>query len=124
MSNRLLKQEEIDALLNAQVSEPAQPEFADADILEEPVQESLSAESISGEPRPEIAGAQTIAEQPKVDYSTLTDEQKDALGEVGNICMGSGSTTLSMLLNQKVNITSPRVTITTLNPHAIEGHNL
>ncbi|HBC91369.1 MAG TPA: flagellar motor switch phosphatase FliY, partial [Pelotomaculum sp.] len=44
----------------------------------------------------------------------LTDEEKDALGEVGNICMGSSSTTLSMLLNQPVNITSPRVTITTM----------
>lgn len=113
MSNKLLKQEEIDALLNSQVSEPTQPESADADFLEEPVQEILSEESVSGEPEPEIAAAQTIAEKPE-DFSGLTEEQKDALGEVGNICMGSASTTLSMLLNQKVNITSPRVTITTL----------
>ncbi len=112
MSNRLLKQEEIDALLNAKVSEPAQPESADADFLEEPVQDILSEEVVSGEPEPEIAAAQTVAE--KSEETGLTGEQKDALGEVGNICMGSASTTLSMLLNQKVNITSPRVTITSL----------
>lgn len=38
--------------------------------------------------------------------------EKDALGEVGNISMGSASTTLSELLGQKVNITSPRVSVT------------
>lgn len=42
----------------------------------------------------------------------LSAEEKDALGEVGNITMGSASTTLSELLGQKVNITSPRVQIT------------
>lgn len=113
MSNRLLKQAEIEALLNAQDAEPAQPESAGADSLEEPVQEILSEEGVSGEPEPEIAAAPTAAEKLE-DFSGLTEEQKDALGEVGNICMGSASTTLSMLLNQKVNITSPRVTITNL----------
>ncbi len=113
MSNKLLKQEEIDALLNAKGSEPSQPESADEDFLEETVQEISSKEGVSGEPDPESAATQTVAEKPE-DFSCLTEEQKDALGEVGNICMGSASTTLSMLLNQKVNITSPRVTITNL----------
>jgi flagellar motor switch protein FliN/FliY len=43
----------------------------------------------------------------------LSVNEKDALGEIGNISMGSASTTLSELLNQKVNITSPRVSIST-----------
>lgn len=42
-------------------------------------------------------------------YEDLTPEEKDALGEIGNISMGSSATTLSQLLNQKVLITSPRV---------------
>lgn len=40
---------------------------------------------------------------------SLTDEQKDALGEVANISMGTAATTLSTLLNQVVNITTPNV---------------
>lgn len=44
----------------------------------------------------------------------LTDVEKDLLGEVGNISMGSASTALSQIINQQVNITTPVVTITTL----------
>ena len=44
------------------------------------------------------------------DSETLTDEQKDAIGEISNISMGTAATTLSTLLNQPVNITTPKVT--------------
>lgn len=44
------------------------------------------------------------------DEYTLTDEQKDAIGEISNISMGTAATTLSTLLNQPVNITTPNVT--------------
>ena len=44
----------------------------------------------------------------------LTDIEKDLLGEVGNISMGSASTALYQLVNQKVNITTPVVTISTI----------
>ena len=40
---------------------------------------------------------------------TLTASDRDVLGEVGNISMGSAATTLSALLNEKVNITTPTV---------------
>lgn len=43
----------------------------------------------------------------------LTEIEMDALGEIGNISMGTAATTLSTLLNRKVNITTPKVTITT-----------
>lgn len=39
----------------------------------------------------------------------LSPEEEDALGEVSNISMGTAATTLSSLLNQKVNITTPKV---------------
>lgn len=45
----------------------------------------------------------------------LSDMEKDALGEVGNISMGTAATTLFTLLGQKVNITTPKVEITTLS---------
>ncbi|MDP4169364.1 MAG: flagellar motor switch phosphatase FliY [Bacillota bacterium] len=37
--------------------------------------------------------------------------EKDALGEIGNISFGSSATALSTLLNQKVEITTPTVTV-------------
>lgn len=44
---------------------------------------------------------------------TITDFEEDALGEIGNITMGTSATTLSTLLKKKVSITTPMVTITT-----------
>src|SRR5690625_2368090 len=41
----------------------------------------------------------------------LSDLEKDALGEIGNISLGSSATTLSTLLNQKVEITTPSVSV-------------
>ena len=39
----------------------------------------------------------------------LSDVEKDAIGEVANISMGSSATTLYSLVNRKVNITTPKV---------------
>jgi flagellar motor switch protein FliN/FliY len=50
----------------------------------------------------------------------LSEMEIDALGEIGNISMGTAATTLSTLLNKKVNITTPRVTITTAEELADE----
>ncbi len=44
---------------------------------------------------------------------TITDFEEDALGEIGNITMGTSATTLSTLLKKKVSITTPKVSITT-----------
>lgn len=48
------------------------------------------------------------------DLPDLTDVEKDLLGEIGNISMGSASTALSTIINQQVNITTPVVSVTTL----------
>ena len=47
------------------------------------------------------------------DGEVLTDVEKDAIGEVANISMGSSATTLYSLVNRKVNITTPVVTLAT-----------
>ena len=47
------------------------------------------------------------------DGEKLTDVEKDAIGEVANISMGSSATTLYSLVNRKVNITTPVVTLAT-----------
>lgn len=45
----------------------------------------------------------------------LSPIEKDALGEIGNISMGSAATTLSTLLGHKVSITTPSVTVAPMN---------
>lgn len=47
------------------------------------------------------------------DSTQLTPMQKDALGEIGNISYGTASTALSELLNKRVVIDTPTVTLTT-----------
>ena len=50
------------------------------------------------------------------DYTSdkvITEIEKDTLGEIGNISMGTAATTLSTLLNKKVLITTPQVAVTT-----------
>lgn len=43
----------------------------------------------------------------------LTDNEKDAIGEIGNISMGTAATTLSSLVNAKVDISTPVVSFAT-----------
>lgn len=47
------------------------------------------------------------------DQYVLTDNERDAIGEVSNISMGTAATTLFSLVNQKVLITTPIVEVTT-----------
>ena len=46
-----------------------------------------------------------------VDDTLLTEVERDAIGEVANISMGSSATTLYSLVNKKVNITTPVVSL-------------
>ena len=78
----MLSQDEINALLNGM------------DLSEEEVDEAV-----------EEAGGTVI------DESLLTDEERDAIGEIANISMGSSATTLYSLVNRKVDITTPKVSL-------------
>jgi len=95
--NKMLSQAEIDALLNGPYnggeSGPDPEEAPDNSLQTAPGFDSA----------PEEGGTAYV----------LDDSERDALGEIGNISMGSASTTLSELLRQKVVITSPNVRITT-----------
>lgn len=59
--------------------------------------------------------AQTPEENSNVDGNLLTDVEKDAVGEISNISMGTAATTLATLVNDVVNITTPRVSYATLD---------
>lgn len=70
----------------------------------------LSQEEIDALLRGEPVSSPSAEEQP-----TLSDMERDALGEIGNISMGSAATTLSVLLGRRVSITTPRVSVSSLN---------
>jgi flagellar motor switch protein FliN len=57
-----------------------------------------------------LRGSNENDEIPQLD-DVLSPLEQDALGEIGNISFGSSATALSMLLNQKVEITTPSVSI-------------
>ena len=76
MSDGILSQEEIDALLNNENN--ADDSFSDVSSI------------------------------------LISDFEKDTIGEIGNISMGTSATTLSTLLRKKVSITTPNVFVTTL----------
>lgn len=92
----MLSQDEINALLNG-VDLPEEEADMETDFLsEDGAAADAAAEEVSGEIK---------------DDSLLTDVEKDAIGEVANISMGSSATTLYSLVNRKVNITTPRVSL-------------
>lgn len=116
ISDGPLNQEEIDALLGGSGQKSEESERNEELQGENPAAGEESAEVLAGTTAEELAGT-TVEEEGAAGNAVLEDLtglEKDALGEVGNISMGSASTTLSMLLNQKVNITSPTVYPTTI----------
>lgn len=97
----MLSQDEINALLNGMdVAEGDE----DAEEVSVGAGETITEVS-SSEPSADSA-AQAAGDVPEI----LTDVEKDAIGEVANISMGSSATTLYSLVNRKVNITTPVVT--------------
>ncbi|MGE0028800.1 MAG: flagellar motor switch phosphatase FliY [Thermoleophilia bacterium] len=97
-----LSQEEIDALLTAGPdAEPnAEEPAATAGAPSAPADEPAAA------PADEPVAAPVAAVRPDLDESV-----RDAIGEVGNICMSSAATTLSLLLSRPVQITTPLVEV-------------
>lgn len=75
-------------------------------------QEEIDA-LLRGEPIDDSSNSASDANLNVEDY--LTDIERDALGELGNISFGSSATALSALLGQKVEITTPVVTVINRN---------
>ncbi|MGZ0040773.1 flagellar motor switch phosphatase FliY [Paenibacillus ottowii] len=72
----------------------------------------LSQEEIDALLKQSEAGTDSTPAGKTVD-DFLTSLEQDALGEIGNITFGSAATALSTLLGQKVDITTPKVSIIT-----------
>lgn len=83
----------------------------DGMLSQDEINALLSGMNMDDTPAPEPEPAAPAA---TVEHSeSLNDIEKDAIGEVANISMGSSATTLYSLVNRKVNITTPVVHITT-----------
>lgn len=56
---------------------------------------------------------------------TLSELQKDALVEIGNICAGNAATALSQLLKKRINIIVPQILLLPIEqvPSAVGGNN-
>ncbi|WP_242260769.1 flagellar motor switch protein [Bacillus cereus group sp. BfR-BA-01453] len=67
----------------------------------------LSGEVEEQDEPAEVVETEIVEEQ--VEKEHLTQEEKDVLGEIANISIGSASTVLSTLLNQPVSISTPNV---------------
>ena len=90
----MLSQDEINALLNGMNSDDSSDDNADSAAQDS----SMAGDNNTNNDIPDTE-------------EVLSDYEKDAVGEISNISMGTAATTLSSLLNQKVNITTPRVEI-------------
>ena len=88
MSDEMLSQEEIEALLRG-----------------ETLEDKLTPDTNENETQEELLSIE--------DY--LSPMEQDALGEVGNISFGSSATALSALLGQKVDITTPGLSMINRN---------
>ena len=93
----MLSQDEINALLSGM-------DLSDGEAAESPAE----AENVGSAGSVEAGVSESVS---------LTAVEKDAIGEVANISMGSSATTLYSLVNRKVNITTPMVEIATWWPN-------
>ena len=63
------------------------------------------------QPADNAPAAEPLDTTTAADGDNLSDVEKDAIGEVANISMGTSATTLYSLVNTKVNITTPVVSL-------------
>ena len=106
MSDEMISQEEIDALLNGGASGDDTPADDAA-----PAEDASSADDAAPAADASPDNASDAGNDSDVG---ITDLERDALGEIGNISMGGAATTLSVLLGRKVSITTPTVSVSNL----------
>ncbi len=79
----------------------------DGMLSQDEINALLSGMDISGDAP---ASSEPVSQSSSV---VLSDIEKDAIGEIANISMGTSATTLYSLVNRKVNITTPVVSVAT-----------
>jgi flagellar motor switch protein FliN/FliY len=103
-----LSQDEINAMLAGQLSDKQETEdsAAAADAFD-------ASSEFAGYLDPDAYNNIYAGETVSPDNYRLTPYEEDTLGEVGNMCMGAVATTMYTLLDRRVSITTPRVSVHT-----------
>ncbi|MCL1917697.1 MAG: flagellar motor switch phosphatase FliY [Peptococcaceae bacterium] len=124
MSSGSLSQEEINALLASDSSgsddtkDPQGSAAGSGKDREKPSKKGSQKAQGQGEAAKGGGGSEEPSPSEQTGESKggreLTDVEKDALGEIANISMGTAATTLSQLLGKKVEITTPKVDLATI----------
>ena len=83
----------------------------DGMLSQDEINALLTGMDLSGDTQ----GSEDVSNTVPIDESLLTPDERDAIGEIANISMGSSATTLYSLVNRKVNITTPVVQISNWN---------
>lgn len=84
--------------------------MSDDMLTQEEIEALLRGESLDHRmPQDNVSKEENVQEYNINDY--LTEMEQDTLGEIGNISFGSSATALSSLLGQKVEITTPVVSL-------------
>lgn len=106
-----MSQAEIDALMGGGGSSSA------SDLASSGPMSQAEIDTLMGAPAGDANGMDTLmasldsAVNP--DLPQLTDIEADAMGEIGNMSMGTAATTLAVLVGKRVSITTPKVSVTT-----------
>jgi len=100
-SDGIMSPAEIAAMLDA--TESGSPADGTSDVLDE-LMSSANEASTTADAGDGLASVADIE-------GMLTEEEIDVLGEVGNISMGAVATTMYSLLDRRVSITTPRVSV-------------
>lgn len=87
----------------------------DGMLSQDEINALLNGMEVSGEGDSAGAGDDSAAAKastsPEIDETLLEDSERDAVGEIANISMGSSATTLFSLVNRKVDISTPTVVL-------------
>ena len=81
----------------------------DGMLSQDEINALLNGVAPEAEPAKEVSSAAAS----QIDDDLLTETEKDAIGEVANISMGTSATTLYSLVSRKVDITTPVVNLAT-----------
>ena len=96
----IISQDEINNLFQSNLNDEEKPKKSKRGRKKAPSKEESSDTTINTDDQKELV--------------ELTDLEKDIVGEVGNISMGSAATALSDMLGKRVSITTPVISMTTL----------
>ena len=83
----------------------------DGMLSQDEINALLSGMAADSELEPTMEASAIVGSQ--IDENLLSETEKDAIGEVANISMGTSATTLYSLVNHKVDITTPVVSLAT-----------